>query len=46
MLDASAAQGISTEVVDTVQNLVKRQIDAGHGKEGFAPLIESIKQPA
>lgn len=46
MLDASAAQGISTEVLGVVQNLIRRQIDAGHGKEGFARIYESIKQPA
>jgi 3-hydroxyisobutyrate dehydrogenase-like beta-hydroxyacid dehydrogenase len=46
MLDASAAQGISTEVVGVVQELIRRQVDAGHGKEGFARIYESIKQPA
>lgn len=46
MLAASAEQGISTEVVDMVQRLIQRQIDAGHGKEGFARIIESIKHPA
>ncbi len=46
MIDAGAAQGISTEVVEVVQNLIRRQVDAGHGKEGFARIIESIKQPA
>ncbi|MFD1149558.1 NAD(P)-dependent oxidoreductase [Saccharothrix hoggarensis] len=46
MVAASAAQGISTEVVDMVQRLIRRQIDAGHGKEGFARIFESIKQPA
>ena len=45
MVDASAAQGISTEVVDVVQNLIRRQVDAGHGKEGFARIYESIRQP-
>lgn len=45
MVEASAAQGISTEVIDVVQNLIRRQVDAGHGKEGFARIIESIKQP-
>ncbi|MEU6076757.1 NAD(P)-dependent oxidoreductase [Micromonospora sp. NPDC047074] len=43
ILDASAAQGVSTEVVDMVQRLLRRQIDAGHGKEGFARIIESIR---
>jgi 3-hydroxyisobutyrate dehydrogenase-like beta-hydroxyacid dehydrogenase len=45
MVEASAAQGISTEVIGMVQNLIRRQIDAGHGKEGFARIYESIKQP-
>ncbi|MGK5547429.1 NAD(P)-dependent oxidoreductase [Streptomyces sp. URMC 127] len=43
---ASAEQGISTEVVDMVHRLIQRQIDAGHGKEGFARIIESIKRAA
>ncbi|MEV0054841.1 NAD(P)-binding domain-containing protein [Saccharopolyspora shandongensis] len=46
IIDASAAQGISTEVIGMVQNLIQRQIDAGHGKEGFARIIESIKHPS
>ncbi|MEU0301781.1 NAD(P)-binding domain-containing protein [Streptomyces sp. NPDC006175] len=45
LLDASSGQGISTEVVAMVQGLIQRQIDAGHGDEGFARIIESIKQP-
>ncbi|MCT4357763.1 NAD(P)-binding domain-containing protein [Streptomyces sp. Je 1-79] len=45
ILTASADQGISTEVIGMVQNLIRRQIDAGHGTEGFARIIESIKQP-
>ncbi|WP_033439415.1 NAD(P)-dependent oxidoreductase [Saccharothrix sp. NRRL B-16314] len=45
MVEASAAQGISTEVIGVVQNLIRRQVDAGHGKEGFARIIESIKHP-
>jgi 3-hydroxyisobutyrate dehydrogenase-like beta-hydroxyacid dehydrogenase len=46
MLAASAAQGISTEVVGMVEGLIRRQIDAGHGDEGFARIYESIRQPA
>jgi 3-hydroxyisobutyrate dehydrogenase-like beta-hydroxyacid dehydrogenase len=46
IVTASADQGISTEMVAAVQRLIQRQIDAGHGKEGFARIIESIKQPA
>lgn len=45
ILDASRQQGISTEVVDVVQRLIHRQIDAGHGRDGFARVIESIKPP-
>ncbi|RKT55248.1 NAD(P)-dependent oxidoreductase [Saccharothrix australiensis] len=46
LIAAAKAQGISTEPIDMVQNLIQRQIDAGHGKEGFARIIESIKHPA
>ncbi|MFG2730620.1 hypothetical protein [Streptomyces canus] len=45
LLAASSGQAISTEVVTMVQRLVQRQINAGHGDEGFARIIESIKQP-
>lgn len=45
ILAASSDQGISTEVVAMVQRLIHRQIDAGHGEEGFARIIESIRQP-
>ncbi|WP_328778084.1 hypothetical protein OIE52_49190 [Streptomyces canus] len=45
LLAASSGQGISTEGVTMVQRLLQRQIDAGHGDEGFARIIESIKQP-
>ncbi|MCT7661624.1 NAD(P)-dependent oxidoreductase [Mycobacterium deserti] len=45
IVEASRAQGISTEVVDVVQRLIHRQIDAGHGTDGVARVIESIKNP-
>ncbi|MEO3883928.1 NAD(P)-dependent oxidoreductase [Nonomuraea sp. B5E05] len=45
LLAASSDQGISTDVVAMVQRLIQQQIDAGHGEEGFARIIESIKQP-
>jgi hypothetical protein len=45
IINASRAQGISTEVVDVVQRLIHRQIDAGHGSHGVARMIESIKNP-
>lgn len=43
ILDASSEQGVSTEVIGMVQRLIQRQIDAGHGKEGFPRIIESIR---
>ncbi|MCV7111855.1 NAD(P)-dependent oxidoreductase [Mycolicibacterium setense] len=43
IVNASRDQGVSTEVVDVVQRLIHRQIDAGHGSDGFARVIESIK---
>ena len=45
IVDASRDQGISTELVDVVQRLINRQIHAGHGSDGFARTIESIKNP-
>ncbi|MFC0622634.1 NAD(P)-dependent oxidoreductase [Kribbella deserti] len=45
LVAASADQGISTEVIAMVQGLIQRQLDAGHGKEGVARMIESIKHP-
>lgn len=46
IVNASRDQGISTEVVDMVQRLIHRQIDAGHGEEGFARIFESVKNGA
>ena len=37
IVDASRGQGISTEVVDVVQRLIHRQIDAGHGQRRTSP---------
>jgi 3-hydroxyisobutyrate dehydrogenase-like beta-hydroxyacid dehydrogenase len=45
ILAASAEQGVGTEAVAMVQRLIHRQIDAGHGKEGFARIFESIRRP-
>jgi 3-hydroxyisobutyrate dehydrogenase-like beta-hydroxyacid dehydrogenase len=46
IIQASRDQGVSTEVVDVVQRLIHRQIDAGHGNEGFARIIEGIRSAA
>lgn len=45
IVEASRAAGLSTEAVDMVQRLIHRQIDTGHGREGFARVIESIRRP-
>jgi len=45
IVDATRDQGISTELVGAVQKLIRRQIDAGHGGDGFARVIESIRHP-
>ncbi len=45
MVNASKGVGISTELVDAMQRLIRRQIDAGHGTDGFTRIIESIKNP-
>ncbi|WP_432585187.1 NAD(P)-binding domain-containing protein [Streptomyces sp. HD1123-B1] len=45
LVRATEEQGVGTEVISMVQKLIRRQIDAGHGKEGFARIIESIRQP-
>ncbi|AFP42605.1 6-phosphogluconate dehydrogenase NAD-binding protein [Mycolicibacterium smegmatis MC2 155] len=46
IVEASRAQGISTELVDVVQRFIHRQIDAGHGSDGFPRIIESIRSAA
>jgi 3-hydroxyisobutyrate dehydrogenase-like beta-hydroxyacid dehydrogenase len=43
IVEASRAAGLSTEVVDMVQRLIHRQIDAGRGREGFARVIDGIR---
>ncbi|MFJ1592527.1 NAD(P)-dependent oxidoreductase [Kitasatospora albolonga] len=45
LVDASSDQGIGTEAIGMVEALIQRQIEAGHGEEGFARIIESIRQP-
>ena len=46
IVHASRDQGVSTELVDVVQRLIHRQIDAGHGAEGFARIIEGLRSAA
>jgi 3-hydroxyisobutyrate dehydrogenase-like beta-hydroxyacid dehydrogenase len=46
LLAATADAGVSTEVLGSVQRLIRRQIDAGHGKLGFARLFEELRGAA
>lgn len=46
MVRASVDAGVAPDVVAVVQGLIRRQIDEGHGKDGFARLYESIAHPA
>jgi 3-hydroxyisobutyrate dehydrogenase-like beta-hydroxyacid dehydrogenase len=43
LLQASADQGVSVEVIEPVQRLIRRQIAAGHGAEGFARIYEELR---
>ncbi|WP_436774622.1 NAD(P)-dependent oxidoreductase [Yinghuangia sp. YIM S09857] len=44
-IEAIAEEGVSPEPVAMVQRLIQQQVDAGHGTDGFARIIESIKHP-
>lgn len=43
IVTAAAEQGVDPAVVASVQGLIRRQIDAGHGKDGFARIYESLR---
>ncbi|MFI6983140.1 NAD(P)-dependent oxidoreductase [Embleya sp. NPDC050154] len=43
--EAARDQGVGTDVVAAVQTLIDRQVAAGHGKDGFARIFESIRRP-
>ncbi|MDG4805596.1 NAD(P)-binding domain-containing protein [Micromonospora sp. WMMD1120] len=43
IIDASVAQGVDPAAVAMVQQLIRRQIDAGRGAEGFARIYESLR---
>ncbi|MFJ9088237.1 NAD(P)-dependent oxidoreductase [Streptomyces sp. NPDC102384] len=40
---ASEEQGVDPAPIAAVQALISRQIDAGHGREGFARIYESLR---
>jgi 3-hydroxyisobutyrate dehydrogenase-like beta-hydroxyacid dehydrogenase len=43
LLQASVDQGVSIEVIEPVQRLIRRQIAAGHGSEALARIYEEIR---
>ncbi|MFF7248391.1 NAD(P)-dependent oxidoreductase [Embleya sp. NPDC008237] len=44
--ETSREQGVGTDVIAAVQTLIDRQVAAGHGKDSFARIFESIRRPA
>jgi len=45
LVRASAEAGLATDVVSAVQALIRRQVDGGRGADGFARVVESIRNP-
>ena len=43
IIAASRAHGVSSELLDVVQRFIDRQTAAGHGADGFARVIESMR---
>lgn len=43
LVTATAEQGVDPLVIESVQSLIRRQVDAGHGKDGFARIYESLR---
>jgi 3-hydroxyisobutyrate dehydrogenase-like beta-hydroxyacid dehydrogenase len=46
LVQAAAEAGVNTELIEPVQRLIRRQIDAGHGKLGVARLFEELRGAA
>ena len=46
LLQATTDLGVSTDLIAPVQALIRRQIAAGHGKDGFARIYEEIRSNA
>lgn len=43
-VSASTAAGVDPVLIDAVQSLIKRQVDAGFGDHGFARIFESLRR--
>jgi 3-hydroxyisobutyrate dehydrogenase-like beta-hydroxyacid dehydrogenase len=46
LVQAAADAGVNTELMEPVQRLIRRQIDAGHGKLGYARIFEELRGAA
>jgi 3-hydroxyisobutyrate dehydrogenase-like beta-hydroxyacid dehydrogenase len=46
IVQASVDQGVSTELIEPVQRMIRRQIAAGHGDEAFERIYEEIRGTA
>lgn len=43
LLQATTDQGVATDVLAPVQDMIRRQIDTGHGDESFARIFEELR---
>ncbi|AKU95134.1 dehydrogenase, putative [Labilithrix luteola] len=43
IVQTSIDQGVSPDIIAPVQALIRRQIAAGHGKEGFSRIFEELR---
>ncbi|WP_433326316.1 NAD(P)-dependent oxidoreductase [Spirillospora sp. CA-294931] len=43
LIDATRERGLDTALPELIKSLTARSIDAGHGKDSFASLIETIR---
>lgn len=46
LVQTAADAGVNTELIEPVQRLIRRQIDAGHGKLGVARIFEELRGAA
>jgi hypothetical protein len=43
---ASAARGIDGSVPETSRRLAAAAVDAGHGRDGYARIVDVVRRPA